>query len=200
MKVLNIVEVLALREGIPAPIMGWYLSRSRDGKHDAQLSLGAPNPDKVNPATLTPRIPNLDSGYWAVPVNGAKINGVPIPGIPVRVGNFATAVPQILMSPEDANRINQQLGATLDSSTQKFYIPCDTNLQLSLTIGGRDWVIDPRDLVFLQDVHPSGLCLSNIQAGPSNLFGTWLLGTTFMKNAYVIMDYAANTVQLAQLR
>ncbi|TFY61765.1 hypothetical protein EVG20_g6937, partial [Dentipellis fragilis] len=43
MKVLNIVEVLALREGIPAPIMGWYLSRSRDGKHDAQLSLGAPN-------------------------------------------------------------------------------------------------------------------------------------------------------------
>ncbi|TFY67049.1 hypothetical protein EVG20_g4084 [Dentipellis fragilis] len=195
----NIAQVLAHRGVIPAPILGWTLPRNLDGGRGGELSLGAPNQAKFNPATLTPPIPNLDDGHWRVPVTGAKVNGAPIPAIGNRVAVLDTATSQIIMPLQDAGFINQQLGALMDASTRKFYIPCNTNLQLSLTIANQDWAIDSRDLVDLRDMRPNGFCISMIQGGAANFQGAWLLGATFMKNAYVIMDYATNEIQLARL-
>ncbi|KAA1473206.1 acid protease [Dentipellis sp. KUC8613] len=199
MKQPNLAQIFADQGIIPAPVAGWFLSRSRDGGHGGELSLGAPNPAKFNPATLTPPLANLNGGYWCVTVAGVRVNNFAIPSIANRVATFDTATSQILMPLQDAGFINQQLGALLDAPTCKFYIPCNTDRQVAFRIAGQDWAIDLRDLVFLQDSCPGGFCLSMIQGGPASLQGTWILGAAFMKNAYVIMNYATNQIQMAQL-
>ncbi|TFY56943.1 hypothetical protein EVG20_g8734 [Dentipellis fragilis] len=177
----NIAQVFAGNGHIPAPILGWSLSRARDGGHGGELSLGAPNQAKFKPATLTPPIPNVGGEHWGVTVTGTKINGLPIPTIGNRVAVLDTGSTEITMPLPDANAINQQLGAIFDAPTGKFYIPCNTNRQVSFTIANQDWVIDPRDLVatrFMRD----GWCQSTIQRHSD---GSWTLGTAFMKNVFL---------------
>ncbi|TFY50175.1 hypothetical protein EVG20_g11675, partial [Dentipellis fragilis] len=198
MGIPSMAQVLARNGVIPAPITGWFLSRRRDGGRGGELALGTPNEAKFKVETLTPPIPNIGGIYWSVPVTGAKINGVPIPA----VGNIAavldSATTLILMPHHDATAINQQLRAIYDATTENFYIPCNTNLQVSFTIDNQDWAIDPRDLVATRRMRPDGYCQSNIQ-GASDLSNTWMLGATFMKNVYAVMNYDTDEIQLARI-
>ncbi|TFY58405.1 hypothetical protein EVG20_g8162 [Dentipellis fragilis] len=191
----NVAEDLARQGFIPAPILGWFLSRALDGGHGGELSLGAPNQAKFDPGSLTPPIPNVDEEHWGVTVTGVKINGMPIPANRDRVALLDTGSTEIRLPFLDANTVNQQLGGLLDAPTRTFYIPCDTDRQVSFTIANQDWVIDPRDLV-ARRFRRGVWCQSNIQ-GHQDVAVT--LGTAFMKNVYAIMNYATNEIQLARL-
>jgi len=77
----------------------------------------------------------------------------------------------------------------LRGSQQGLYIfPCNTNLSVSLSFGGKTWPINPSDMNLGQVV--SGLCLGGIfdlnigigsRGGPA-----WVVGDTFLKNVYSV--------------
>ncbi|TFY64842.1 hypothetical protein EVG20_g5805, partial [Dentipellis fragilis] len=154
--------------------------------------------DETTEVTLT----NLDGGYWRVPVTGTKINGAPFAAITgQRIGALDSGSTGLVMPLGDAAHLNSQFPNPLrDRQDGLFYVPCDAQLELSLTIGERDWPIDPRDLVLQQTRNPQGYCLSVIQAGPQSLQGSWVLGAAFMKNVYSTMNFDTNQIKIAKLR
>ncbi|KAA1469136.1 acid protease [Dentipellis sp. KUC8613] len=197
----NFIHMLRQNGVIPANTMSWKLPRRADGGHGGELSIGGPNPNLFDPATEV-TVNSINGGFWRVPIAGVKISGVPFAAIAGgRIGTLDTGSTGLVVPLGDAANLNSQFPNPLrDSQTGLFWVPCNAKLQMSLTIGGRDWPIDPRDLRLVDTQTPQGYCMSTIQAGPPSLQGTWIAGGAFLKNVYSTMDFDTNQVKLAVLR
>ncbi|TFY54429.1 hypothetical protein EVG20_g9706 [Dentipellis fragilis] len=197
-KIPNLVQSLAQQSITPAPVIGWYFPHSGDTAAEGEVSFGGPNPAKYNPATLSPPMPNTNTdGRWSVSVTKSAVDGEAMKIAP-RQALLSTTTSFIMMSARDAAVLNLKLAAERDAGTGVYSMPCNVKKRISFTIGNQDWAIDP---VLTETPDARGNCVSAIQVAPAEpLLDTWIFGTSFMSNAYVIMDYAKNTVQLAQMR
>jgi hypothetical protein len=112
---------------------------------------------------------------------------------------FSIAGTTLLIAPQDdVEKIHKAIGGKADEGG-RFTLPCNTNATLALSFGGRDFVINPKDLAFFPlTSNPTGDCLSGISAGDIGV-NTWLVGDTFLKSVYFSTNVDKNSISLAEL-
>ncbi|KAL1741914.1 aspartic peptidase domain-containing protein [Schizophyllum fasciatum] len=181
---------------VPQPIVSYKLPRVSDGKGDGEVTFGSMDLDKYDPLSVV-SLPNTNSdGYWQVAMQDVAVNGNAL-GLRNRTGIVDTGTSLLVIPEEDAKTIHALLNGTVVDE-QTWTIPCATNTAISLSLGGRQFAIDPRDLVFPPS-DPSGSCISKIVSSGKAHPTMWLLGDVFLKNVYLTTNAATNEVKFAHL-
>ncbi|KAL5640707.1 hypothetical protein ACGC1H_001252 [Rhizoctonia solani] len=113
----------------------------------------------------------------------------------------------IIMPRSESEHIFSKIpGSRLVSSAndpqQSWNVPCNTHVNLTISIAGIDFVIDPRDLISQrQDVAAAGntggaqkrqdaMCACAVQGWTDSSVPGYMLGNSFMRNAYIVYNAA----------
>ncbi|CAE6490711.1 unnamed protein product [Rhizoctonia solani] len=112
----------------------------------------------------------------------------------------------IIMPRKECENIFAKIpGSRLTSSAndpqQSWEVPCNTHVNLTISIAGIDFVIDPRDLISQgQDVAASNtggaqkrqdvMCACAVQGWTDSSVPGYMLGNSFMRNAYIVYNAA----------
>ncbi|KAF5367125.1 hypothetical protein D9758_003998 [Tetrapyrgos nigripes] len=204
-KTKSLIEALRDAGQIPQAIVSYSISRLADqenGATEGEMTIGGLNPLKYDPDTLV-TLKNVNpSGFWEAPMDDISVNG--------HVMNFTnrglimdTGTTLLIVPNEDAKAIHGNIpGARLDSNTGAYKVPCTTNVSVTLSFGGRQFSIDPRDIAWnpVDRGNPEGDCFSGIHGGNFGLGpGHWLAGDTVLKNLYFSTNVDTDTISLASL-
>ncbi|KAG8740654.1 hypothetical protein FRC10_004064 [Ceratobasidium sp. 414] len=192
-------ESLAKAGLIQSPITSYKISRLADGKNDGEITFGGIDQTKIDPATLT-TIANVNKiGFWEVPFT-PSVGGKDL-GLSGRTAILDTGTSLIIAPPADALALHQQIPGAKSDGNGGFTIPCTTNAQVSFKMGTQDFLIDPRDLLFVpvDQNNLQGDCVSGIMSGQIGGAQEWLVGDVFLKNAYFSHDVSKNAITLAKL-
>jgi hypothetical protein len=193
-------ESLAKAGLIQSAITSYKISRLADGKNDGEITFGGIDESKIDPATLV-TITNVNAnGFWEVPFT-ASVNGKDL-GLTGRTAILDTGTSLILAPPADAQALHAQIPGAKADAQGGFTIPCTTNTQISFSMGGQNFAIDSRDLLFVpvSQNNLQGDCVSGIMSGQIGGAQQWLVGDVFLKNAYFSHDVNKNTISLAKLK
>ncbi|KAA1473182.1 acid protease [Dentipellis sp. KUC8613] len=196
-----VLDTLFLSGLIQEPVTGWKIARHKDGKNDGEVVLGGVNPTKFVAQSLV-TVKNLDAVSWKAKVDGASIGNIRVMTSP-RTAILDTGALHITTSFQDAALLHAYIFGTIVTPAHQYLLPCNNQVVLSLSIGGVFWTIDPRDLVnapLPPEAGMPGYCFSSIQPTAARQPGEWLVGTTFLKNVYTVLDSKANTIGIAALR
>ncbi|KAA1473205.1 acid protease [Dentipellis sp. KUC8613] len=201
----TVLETLAARGAIPAPIVGLKLPRLAD-RSNGEVSLGAPNFAKFNAQTQAASVNSKTDGLWGARVAGITVNGR---RIPISSAIFDSGAEAITAPTPAGGQFNQAIPGVIQElqadHTTLSIIPCNSQPTLAsvivVTIGQQTFQMQARDLVgpFVQSVQGVNYCLSLVQDSRSRAQGEWILGIPFLKNVYSIYDQARNTVTIARL-
>jgi hypothetical protein len=193
------IESLASAGLVPAAIVSYKLSRLADNKNDGEITFGALDDSKFDSTTLV-TLPNVNSqGFWEASLDSVSVNGADL-GLNGRTTILDTGTTLMIVPPADAAAIHQNIPGAQSDGQGGFIVPCNTNASVALTYSGQLFTIDPRDLAAQSLDSQSTNCASGIASGDvSNNQNEWLVGDTFLKNAYFSTDVSANTISLAKL-
>ena len=159
------VESLAKQGSISEAITSYKISRIADGLNDGEIMFGGLDQSKLDPNTLV-TIDNVNQhGFWEAPFT-ASVQGQDL-GLKGRTAILDTGTSLMIVPQSDANAVHAVIPGAKSDSQGGYIIPCTTTTVVSLTFGGQDFEIDPRDLLFAP-VDPNDLqgdCISSISAG-----------------------------------
>ncbi|KAH9946949.1 aspartic peptidase domain-containing protein [Amylocystis lapponica] len=82
----------------------------------------------------------------------------------------------------------QVRGAWWSASDSVYYLPCDAQISVSITIGGVPYTMDPADVVGYPA--SSGQCVGLFKVGNSSSVGI-VLGVPFLQNVYTVYGYSS---------
>jgi cathepsin D len=99
----------------------------------------------------------------------------------------------IMTPPNDATILHQEIPGSKTDGEGNFFLPCNTDTEVSVILGGISFQISPKDYVGSQ--LSTNLCQSNIVGQLVGNPTQWLLGDVFLKNVYTVFDYDHNQVQ-----
>ncbi|KAG5634385.1 hypothetical protein H0H81_002148 [Sphagnurus paluster] len=202
-----LVEALYAAKCIPAPVVSYHIPRFRDGYNKGELTLGGLNPDKYDPNTLV-RLRNISPfGFWEAHVDAVKVGGKDL-GWSTRTALFDTGTTLLIAPPADVSAIHAHIpGAYQDpDGLGGWTVPCvpkkSKSPVMTLTLGGRSFAVDARDIAFLpvDEANPQGNCTSGITAGTPGGPQQWLVGDVFLKSVYMSTDIASDTITFAKLK
>lgn len=197
----------------------FYLGRLADGTgQKSEMTLGGRDTSKF---TGTPtQIAVSTPGYWQIPLDGVRVNGIedPIDAAATKGQAAIDTGTTIILAPLiAATAIFARIPGSfpvplelLDGELEPvlYAYPCASNPAVDLTFGGKDFVVDPRDLNLGQLtpdfgtivgnntlsslLNEASYCLAAIAAfdiePAENLY---VVGDTFLKNWYSIYSYNA---------
>jgi len=194
------IEALASTGLVSAAIVSYKLGRAEDNDNDGEITFGGLDSTKFEANTLV-NLPNVNTeGFWESNLDGVSVNGTDL-GLTGRTTILDTGTTLMLLPQSDAVLIHQNIPGAQSDGQGGFLVPCTTNASVALTYGGQLFTIDPRDIA-RQAVNDSseGLCVSGISTDPEVVTGSlWLVGDTFLKNAYFSTDVTNNSLSLAKL-
>ncbi|KAI4527056.1 acid protease [Schizophyllum commune Loenen D] len=191
-------EALASAGLIQDAIVSYKIPRLADGLNDGQVTFGGLDDTKFDASTLT-TVENVSpDGFWEADLDGATMDGTDL-GFKGRTAILDTGTTLMIVPDDDALAIHQQIDGAAQDQVNGFLVPCNTAQTLSLAFGGTSFDIDSRDLAFADLGDGSGMCVSGIQAGTVGGANEWLVGDTFLKNAYFSTDVTKNQLSLAKL-
>ena len=82
------------------------------------------------------------------------------------------------------------------------YAACTTNVAISISFGGTDWIIDPADMN-LGTIDGGQMCVGGIfdmsYGYPGNHSPSWVIGNVFLKNVYSVFQADPPAVGFARL-
>ncbi|KAI1791329.1 protease [Ganoderma leucocontextum] len=140
------------------------------------------------------------NGFWQIGGASVKVSGQ------VVARSFDTIIDSgstIITAPQDAALAFWESvdGADYYDQSQGLYsYPCNYAPKVSFNWGGKDWSISAKDLSLGETGQGSGICVGAIAGGDLGLGdNVWLLGDTFMKNAYTVFSVQDNGVGFASL-
>ncbi|KDQ25139.1 hypothetical protein PLEOSDRAFT_46446 [Pleurotus ostreatus PC15] len=194
------VESLAQNGLIQDPITSYKISRLDDQKNDGVITFGGLDETKFDPSTLV-TVDNLSRvGFWEAAMDKITVDGADT-RLTRRTAILDTGTTLILAPDADARALHQAIPGARSDGQGGFIIPCTTNATIALTFGGREFTIDPRDLVFapLNLNDPTGDCFSGITSGSIGGANQWLVGDVFLKSAYFSHNVKTNSMSLAAL-
>jgi len=197
---LTPIESLASAGLVPAPIVSYKIPRLADNLNDGEITFGALDPTKFDSATLV-TVPNVNTqGFWEAALDAATVNGVNT-GLTGRTTILDTGTTLMVLPAADAQTIHDNIQGAASDGQGGFTVPCTLTDSVALTYSGQVFTIDPRDIAFspVDASDPTGNCTSGITSGQIGGATEWLVGDTFLKNAYFSTDVTQNTVSLAKL-
>ncbi|KAF9046830.1 aspartic peptidase A1 [Hymenopellis radicata] len=193
-------ESLAAAGLIAGAITSYKISRLADGLNDGEITFGGLDDTKFDPATLV-TLDNVNAqGFWEAAVDSSSVDGTDL-GFKGRTAILDTGTTLMIVPQADANAIHKQIKGATSDGQGGFTVPCTTTASVAITFGGQEFTIDPRDLAFtpVDPNDPTGDCVSGIGAGNIGGANEWLVGDTFLKNAYFSHSVDDNTLSLAKL-
>ncbi|KAF8802550.1 aspartic peptidase A1 [Phlegmacium glaucopus] len=198
---LTPIESLASAGLVQDSIVSYKISRLADNLNDGEITFGGLDNTKFDSNTLV-NVHNVNTqGFWEANLDSASVNGTDA-GLTGRTTILDTGTTLMVLPDNDAAAIHKLIPGSAPDGQGGFTIPCTTNASVSLTYSGQSFTIDPRDLAFqpLDPNNPQGDCVSGIASAGAGASETqWLVGDTFLKNAYFSTDVSKNTVSLAKL-
>ncbi|KAJ6577379.1 aspartic peptidase domain-containing protein, partial [Mycena capillaripes] len=183
-------------------ILSYKISRQSDGENDGEITVGDMDPSKYDASSLV-RLKNVNTaGFWEAKLDAVKVSGKEVDLGPRGVV-FDTGTTLFIAPKSDVAAIHQFIpGSKFDESWNAWTVPCTTDASVSLVFGGKSFPILPEDLAFLplDPNNTTGACTSAIAEGDvSEGPGHWLVGDTFLKNAYLSTNEEKNEISLARL-
>ncbi|PFH53096.1 hypothetical protein AMATHDRAFT_138478 [Amanita thiersii Skay4041] len=197
---LTPIEALAKAGLVPAAITSFKIPRLDDGKNDGEVTFGALDTTKFDQQTLV-TVDNVNpDGFWEANMDAIKVDGQDT-SLQGRTAILDTGTTLIIAPEQDAVAVHQLIQGSQSDGQGGFTVPCTTNASITLSFGGTEFAIDPRDIAFqpLDPRNPSGDCVSGIAGGNIGGANEWLVGDVFLKNAYFSTDVGKNTLSLAKL-
>ncbi|KAL0955128.1 hypothetical protein HGRIS_004041 [Hohenbuehelia grisea] len=204
-------ETLAAAGAWDEPLMAFQLSRFMNDSSASDLEPGGSfTLGSVNTSLYTGDIDyiNIPSGtgtYWILPLTGLTVQGNSV-SLPSGSGSYAAIDTGTTLvggpSAEIASLFAQIPGSAPGSGNFEGYYtyPCDTDVTVTLSFGGKTWTISPADFRLSQVDARSALCVGaffEISTGGSS--PAWIIGDTFLKNVYSVFRYSPPSVGFAQL-
>lgn len=194
------IEALASAGLVSDPIVSYKLARFAND-NDGEITFGGLDSSKFVANTLV-TLPNVNTlGFWEASLDSVSVNGMDL-GLNDRTTILDTGTTVMILPEADALAVHKTIPGAQSDGQGGFTVPCNTKAVVALTYGGQLFTIDTQDLA-TQPVNPNdsnGDCVSGITAGDfSDNQKQWLVGDTFLKNAYFSTDVAKNTVSLAKL-
>ncbi|KAF9556704.1 acid protease [Agrocybe pediades] len=200
-------QQLVSNNQLSSPEMSFWLQRTDPKTADEIDAGGIFTLGGVNNSLFTGDIEFLDMPstggpdmFWVLNVESVTVNGQNIP-ITTSGGASLAAIDTgttLLGAPSDvAAAIWKVVGGTPDATDGSglFEFPCDTQVSVTLSFGGKTWTINPQDMIFNQLSTRSRLCTgsifdvqagTNIQSNPGSGNPVWIVGDTFLKNVYSV--------------
>ncbi|AEO71657.1 7c19c3c8-7c8f-41d9-9482-bed2de39df57 [Thermothielavioides terrestris] len=169
-------------------VIGLSLNRDSDGTNDGQVTFGGVDAAKYTGDISYTDIqsPEKEAGEWAIPFGGVGFNGKSAT-ITSTIAYIDSGTSFVFAPPDDLAALFKLVpGASSFESGGyvEYQIPCDTKLPISVTFSGVSYDISPEDwVVKINDTS----CISRIY-GYEIKKGAWLLGDTFLKNVYTVLD------------
>jgi len=194
------IEALASSGLVSDAIVSYKLARFAD-QNDGEITFGGLDSSKFVANTLV-TLPNVNAlGFWEASLDSVSVNGMDL-GLNSRTTILDTGTTVMILPEADALAIHKNIPGAQSAGQGGFTVPCNTTAVVALTYAGQSFTIDTRDLA-TQPVNSNdsnGDCVSGITAGDiSDDQNEWLVGDTFLKNAYFSTDVSKNTVSLAKL-
>ncbi|KAJ4365057.1 hypothetical protein N0V83_008673 [Neocucurbitaria cava] len=186
----SVMDVLSTSNLISSKLYGIHLSRSKDGKLDGELNLGAVNKDRFTGDLNWSDVVDNDAGFWEIPLSSATVDGnlVSLTTDGARTAIIDTGTSYILLPPADALALHSGIPQFEQSSDkQTFSVPCDTGSTIAFSFGKEVYNISSADWIGAK--LDSGLCRSNIIGLQTFGATQWLVGDVFLKNVYSAFDF-----------
>ncbi|KAJ7469006.1 aspartic peptidase domain-containing protein [Mycena latifolia] len=192
----------ALAQAGSAEIALWLKRNAQNEGSGGTFTFGG-----TNPALFAGEIEFLDlavpstTGFWQL-----NISGITVQGKAVKIGSGASAVSIIdtalggIGGPaEDVKAIWAAVpGSTVSSGIYQF--PCNTQLNITISFGGKAWPIDPADMNLgraSNDTCNGAIYEAGDTVNPSG--PNWFIGTAFLKNVYSVFRQSPPSIGFAQL-
>ncbi|WFD34295.1 cathepsin D [Malassezia cuniculi] len=159
----------------------------------------------INWVTVPRRYGNTGIGYWAIPMDAMKVNGNTV-NLP---SNYMDAVidtgTTLIGGPYEVvrNLYAQIPGARQASSNMNGYyiFPCNTDFKLTLTFGGKDYVIDNDNLNLGRMSTGSSMCVGAVFVqATGNGMPSWIIGDSFLKTVFSVYRYSPQSIGFASLK
>ncbi|TFY60050.1 hypothetical protein EVG20_g7565 [Dentipellis fragilis] len=195
----NIVDSLYRAGLIRSRIVSFKIPRVADATNDGQITFGGVDPSKFDSSSFV-TVPNVSRiGLWEVSIDTVVLNGVTI--TQRRTAILDTGSNWNMMPPVYAHRIMTALGGVADEDGD-LIVPCNSDAQLTMVIGGRPFTMFARDLIEDRP-NANGYCpLLILPEAPPPAHqnpNAFTFGAPFLKNAYVSFDAKEYKIGLAYL-
>ncbi|CAL1706109.1 unnamed protein product [Somion occarium] len=201
---------------LATPEMSFWLTReldnrnARENEFGGEFTLGGTNSSLFTGDIEFINLPSTSQQtFWLLSMTGATVQGK---NVQVPTGNLALSAidtgTTLIGGPTDGVKAIYDAvpgSVALTGDLQGFYAyPCSTEVQVSMSFGGKSWPIDPVDMNL--GTIPSGQCLggifdlsqgSNVGSGGGN--PSWVVGGTFLKNVYSVFRANPPSIGFAQL-
>ncbi|TLS28720.1 hypothetical protein PpBr36_01817 [Pyricularia pennisetigena] len=180
----NLLQTLKKEKAFKSNVMGVYVSRNSDGPNMGEVTFGGIDSTKHVGDITYSKVPENAGGVWAIPMGDFSYDGKKA-GISGRRAYIDTGTTYIFGPPGDVNAIHKQIPGAKSSDGVTYTAPCDSNKPLTVSFSGASYTIFTSD--WLQAPNSNGECVSNLY-GNEVVRGSWLLGSTFLKNVYAVFD------------
>ncbi|KAI6608430.1 hypothetical protein MCOR04_000177 [Pyricularia oryzae] len=189
----NLLQTLKKEKAFKSNVMGVYVNRNSDGPNMGEVTFGGIDSSKhIGDITYT-KVPDNAGGVWAIPLDDFSYDGKKA-GISGRRAYIDTGTTYIFGPPGDVSAIHKQIPGAKSSDGVTYTAPCDSNKPLTVSFSGASYTIFTSD--WLQAPNANGECVSNLY-GNEVVRGSWLLGSTFLKNVYAVFDMDQNRIGFA---
>jgi len=149
----------------------------------------------------TQRPPIVASTDWAFPITSWNFS---IPGGQHTSASGGVAIvevylPEIVVplsvAPSIFTLVNNSVLARVDRNSSVWAVPCDSKVQLALSVGSVTFILSEKELV----VQTGTGCESAIRSWIDPAMSTYLLGNTFMRKSYIIFTASRNGISQSKL-
>jgi len=200
-------QTLASSGAWDEPVMAFQITRflnisqTRSLEPGGTFTMGTLNSSLYTGDIDYVNLPDNAVTYWTLPLTSLTVQGNSVTlasgessYTAIDTGTTLIGGPQDAIASIYAN-IPDSSAATGDFEGYYEY-PCDTEVNVSLSFGGRTWSISPAD--FAMTMTSSNRCI-----GAFFVIGTstpaWIIGDTFLKNVYSVFRYDPPSVGFADL-
>ena len=180
------------------PSFAFYLAKDPAASTGGELTLGGA--DRRHYQGAFHYVPVTTPGYWQFVVDGLSVGGSSYGGFKAiaDTGTSLLALPTHTFS----TVLKQLPGATPVGAGGEYMIDCATTgtlPKLTLTIGGRPFVLDGDDYVLKVSTGGQTECLLGMSAidVPAPRGPLWILGDVFLRKYYTLFDFGESRLGFA---
>jgi len=184
--------------------MAILLSRGDSGLTDGGIFSIGEYPSQLSQVQNTPEIPLISNTSWSTAMDGVFINGQAMSG-----GSWPADL-QLNVPPEGEVSALLDTGTALalappayveamysgipeaqyDESQGRWFMPCDTSVNISMVWGGNVYPVHPIDSVIVWGIDDNGdpFCAGAFTSSSGSGID-FLLGDTFLRNVLTVFDF-----------
>lgn len=183
----TVMETLDKQSDLASNVIGVHLSRAVDNTKDGELTIGGIDHTRFTGKLSYTKINVADT--WQIPIDDMIVGGNAC-NLQGKSAIIDTGTSYILMPPADADSVHAQIPGSVANNGQ-YTLPCGSTTTVEVAFSGVKYAISPADYV---GKSAGALCSSNIIGQQAFGPNQWIMGDTFLKNVYTVLDFDKNRV------